>query len=218
MSLKRLNAKEIKELDKRKRVHLINSIVGFKCINLIGTVDDLGNENVAIFSSVLHLGSDPALIGFIIRPATVERNTLTNILETGYYTINHINSGIYEKAHQTSARYDVTVSEFDATQLLSQYKEGFKAPFVGESKVQIGMKFRERIDISINDTILIIGEIETIHYPEECMCEDGYFDLEKTNSLTGSGLDSYHETKRLGRLSYAKPEINLTSLPLNYVK
>jgi flavin reductase (DIM6/NTAB) family NADH-FMN oxidoreductase RutF len=218
MNKKSLTANEIASLDKRNRVHLINSIVGFKCVNLIGTIDNDGNENLAIFSSVLHLGSDPALLGFIVRPASVERNTLTNLLETGCYTINHINSKIYKQAHQTSARYDVDVSEFDATHLKSEYKEGFKAPFVTESNVQIAMKFRERIDISLNDTILIIGEIEAIYFSNDCLSADGYFDIEKANTLTCSGLDSYHTTTRIDRLSYAKPNVATTSIPIHYVE
>jgi hypothetical protein len=42
---------------------------------------------------------------------------LENILETNFYTINHINKSSYKKAHQTSARYPKEVSEFEAVGL-----------------------------------------------------------------------------------------------------
>jgi hypothetical protein len=35
---------------------------------------------------------------------------------------------------------------------------------------------------------------------------DGFVDLEKAGTLTCSGLDSYHKTARIARLSYAKPD------------
>ncbi len=41
---------------------------------------------------------------------------------------------------------------------------------------------------------------------------DGYLDLERIDLVTISGLDSYHVTQRLDRLSYAKPDESLVSL------
>ena len=73
---------EIRDLNRVKRLRLMNSITGIKSANLIGTISESGNTNVAIFSSVVHLGSDPALIGFVMRPDNnVKRDTLNNILE-----------------------------------------------------------------------------------------------------------------------------------------
>ncbi len=192
-------------MEQRKRAQLINSISGFRSVALIGTIDTQGQTNLAIFNSIVHIGSNPPLLGFIMRPDSVERHTLTNIMETGYYTINHINSSMYEKAHQTSARYPKTVSEFDATQLTHLFKEGFVVPFVNESHIQIGMEFKERIPISINQTSMIIGEIKWIHYPDHCLSEDGFLDIEKAGSITSTGQDSYHTTQLLQRLEYAKP-------------
>lgn len=95
-------------MDQLSRVKLINSVVGYKSANLIGTVDAEGNENLSIVSSVIHLGSSPALIGFISRPHSVERHTLENIISSGYYTINAVSADIALQAHQTSARYEKT--------------------------------------------------------------------------------------------------------------
>jgi flavin reductase (DIM6/NTAB) family NADH-FMN oxidoreductase RutF len=200
-----LSNAQIMDMEQRKRAQLINSISGFRSVALIGTIDTQGQTNLAIFSSIVHLGSNPPLLGFIMRPDSVERHTLSNIMETGCYTINHINSSIYEKAHQTSARYPKNVSEFDAAQLTPQFKDGFMAPFVKESHIQIGMEFKERIEISINQTSMIIGEIKFVHYPANCLLEDGFIDIEKAGTITSTGLDSYHTTQVLKRLEYAKP-------------
>lgn len=202
----------ILQLEKQKRVHLINSLGGFKSVALVGTSDEVGNTNLSIFSSFFHLGANPPLIGLIFRPSPPERDTMRNILETGFYTINHINESIFKKAHQTSARYEKGVSEFDATGLKSEFKNDFFAPFVAESKVQLGIEFKQKIDISINNTTMIVGEIVQIYIPENCLLEDGFIDIEKANTITCSGLDSYHKTIQLDRLSYAKPDKEITSL------
>ncbi|MDN3677540.1 flavin reductase [Flavobacterium paronense] len=206
------NTASIDKLEKQLRVHLINSLGGFKSVALVGTSDNQGKTNLGIFSSFFHIGANPPLIGMIFRPSPPERDTMRNILNTRFYTVNHINESTYKQAHQTSARYDKEISEFDATGLKAEYKNNFFAPFVTESAIQLGIEFKEKIDISINNTILIIGEIIQIYIPENCLHKDGFVDLEKANTITCSGLDSYHKTVQLDRLSYAKPDKKITSL------
>ena len=200
-----LTLEQLMEMEQRQRAHLINSIGGFKSVALIGSIDPLGQTNVAIFSSIVHIGSNPPLLSFIMRPDSVERHTLANILDTRFYTINHINAQIYEQAHQTSARYPKSMSEFDVTRLTPQFKNEFVAPFVEESQIQLAMEFKERLDISINQTIMIIGEVKAIHFPSDCLAPDGFMNIEKAGTITVAGLDSYHTTQPLQRLPYAKP-------------
>ena len=200
-----LDLVQLMEMEQRKRAQFINSISGFRSVALVGTTDINRQTNLAIFSSIVHIGSNPPLLSFIMRPDSVERHTLTNIMETGFYTINHINADMYEKAHQTSARYPKNVSEFDAAQLTPAFKNNFVAPFVAESHIQIGMEFKERINININQTNMIIGEIKFVHYPDNCLLDDGFIDIEKAGTITSSGVDSYHTTQLLQKLEYAKP-------------
>lgn len=207
--MKRFQSAAIKELEKRYRTNLINSLSGFKSVNLIGTVDEAGRTNVSVFSSVVHLGANPALMGFIMRPVTVTRNTYENIMAKGYYTFNHITADFYKKAHQSSARYPADVSEFAAVGLRPEFKDDFPAPFVAGSPVQIGLAFREQMEIPLNGTILMIGEVQELYVPDNCLADDGYLDIEAAGTITVSGLDSYHATQRLARLSYAKPDREL---------
>lgn len=213
-----IDTNSLMEMEQRKRAMLINSIGGYKFVSLIGTTDKDKNTNLSIFSSLFHIGANPALIGFIVRPDSVDRHTLSNIMATKVYTINHINENIYKQAHQTSARYEKEISEFDATGLTTSFKNNFIAPFVSESYIQMGVVFKERIDLAINGTILVIGEITQLYYPQDCICEDGFIDIEKAKTITCSGLDSYHSTYKLGRLTYAKPDEETTSIISAYVE
>ena len=115
--MKYFDQKDLASLDHLYRINLINSSSGFKSANLIATKSKAGVSNVAVFSSVIHLGSNPPLLGFLTRPTTVPRNTYKNIQETGCYTINHIYEDIIEDAHHCSAKYDPSISELSMTGL-----------------------------------------------------------------------------------------------------
>jgi flavin reductase (DIM6/NTAB) family NADH-FMN oxidoreductase RutF len=196
---------QIAETEERKRTALVNSLSCFKSLNLIGTVNKDGQTNLAVFNSVMHIGANPPLMGFISRPDSVERHTLENIQQTGYYTINHVNKEIFEKAHQTSARYKREQSEFDASGLTAEYKNNFSAPFVQESSIQIGLILKEIVSVKSNGTHLIVGEITDLYFPEEIWDETGILDIEKAGTVAGSSLDGYHTTQLLKRMKYAKP-------------
>lgn len=203
---------DIEQFGQRYRATFINSLTGFKSANLIGTVSSKGQENLAIFSQVFHLGAHPPLIGMIVRPHSTARHTLENILETGHYTLNHLNERIFKQAHQTSARYHQEVSEFEATGLTPFYHESFSAPFVEESCIRLGMQLQDHQTLKVNNTVLVIGSIEHIYLENQAIIqEDGFVNLEQAGSLTTSGLDSYHITKRLARLAYAKADNSIST-------
>ena len=199
-------------MEQRYRAMFINSLSGFKSANLVGTVDEHGNENLCIVSSVFHIGANPPLLGMITRPQTVRRDTVSNIKNTGVYTLNHVTRDIVPQAHQTSARYDADVSEFTETGLTAEYLTDFAAPFVAQSQLKIGLKVEEIKLLEINQTELIIGSIEMVQAPEEVIEKDGSMDIEKLQSVAISGLDRYHTTEKISRLSYAKPDVKPTEL------
>lgn len=202
----------IHHLEKRYRATFINSLAGYRQAVLIGTQSPEGSSNLAIFNSLIHIGSDPALYGIICRPDTVQRDTLSNILNTQEYTLNYVNTADFEKAHQTSARYETGVSEFSAVGFTEMYREPFKAPFVTEAVVKIAMRFEEKINITINGTLLIIGSIQHIDVAESLVSPDGFVALDKASVLACAGLDAYYSPQFLGRLAYAKPDKQPTLL------
>lgn len=196
----------IKELDKISRLNLVNSCTGFKSANLLATQSKDGINNVAIFSSVTHLGSDPALLGFIVRPAFVPRDTYKNIRETGYFTVNHVTEQLIHDAHHTAANYDFTVSEFDKTNLEIEFKEGITVPFVKGSPVQLLCKYVNEYPIVENNTIHLIASIEQIIVDENLLNSDYWLQLDKAGVVTINGLDGYCLPKLIDRFEYARPD------------
>jgi len=188
------------------RARLINSLSGFKSANLIGTSNQQGQTNLAMFSSVVHLGASPALIGFITRPHTVPRDTLENIIQTKQFTINQVNTHIWRSAHQTSARYPADQCEFNRTGLTPMFINNVNAPFVKESQLKYALTLEEIVPIAANNTQLVIGKVTDIICEPHAIRKDGYIDIESLETVGISGLDSYHATERLSRLSYAKTD------------
>lgn len=195
---------ELGQMEKFYRANFVNSLSGVKSANLVGTKGTNEVENLAIVSSVFHVGANPPLMGVLMRPHTVPRDSLHNMKETGIFTLNHVNSTMVQAAHQTSARYPEDVSEFAETGLTPFYSEEFAAPYVQESHLRIGLEVQDIQTLDINQTELVIGQIVEVFVDEKIVSETGYLDIEAIDSIGVTGLDSYHKIRRIAQFGYAK--------------
>jgi flavin reductase (DIM6/NTAB) family NADH-FMN oxidoreductase RutF len=201
--MRHLTAADIAGFDKIYRLNLVNGLPGFKPANLVGTAAPDGRTNLAVFSSALHLGSDPALLGIITRPTTVPRHTYANLKSSGCYTLNHVPEPLAAQAHYTSANFPDDVSEFDACGFTAAYRDGFAAPYVAESAVSIGLRLLEEHHIS-NGTVLLVGTVEHVYLKDELLRPDGTLDLAAADTAAISGLDGYHAVLPPVRFGYAR--------------
>lgn len=198
---------QIQSWDRLYRSNFVNSLTGFKPVSLIGSASSSGKLNIGIFSSIVHIGSSPPLIGYINRPRSAMQHTLKNIEETGVYTINHIKPHFVDKAHQTSAKYAGEESEFDAVGLNCEFADGIAAPFIKESSIKYALSLQQIIPITLNDTFFVIGKITSVFIDNNILLDDGFLQLDKAESVVGSGADSYYSSALIGRYAYAKPGI-----------
>ena len=204
---------DIQLWDRFYRGNFINCLSGFKSASLIGTVNNDGLPNLAIFSNIVHIGADPALIGYVNRPKDAAPHTINNIENTGQYTINHIHPGIVAAAHQTSAKYPLEESEFSATGLTEVYRAGCMAPFVVESKIQYAMELVEIIPIKHNNTFFVIGALQDVYLQDESLVEkDGFINIANAGTITSLGVDAYYTTDKIARYQYAKPDKAATEI------
>lgn len=199
---KHFSKSDISNFEKKFQIHFVNSLSGHKSANLIGTKSVY--ENLGIFSSVFHLGSSPALFGFIMRPNTVRRDTYNNIKSTKEFTINHIGKDFYKNSHYASAKFEEDESEFEKLNLIPEYKGALNAPYVKESKVQIGLKLVEEYEIQSNGCILIVGEVQDVFIDEQSLTDSGKFNWNLLETVSITGLNQYHSTRQLDDLPYAR--------------
>ena len=199
-----LSKDHIQQLDRIKRLNIINSVTGIKSANLIGTQSVNGKANLAIFSSVVHLGSDPALIGFFFRPQHENpRDTYLNIKSSSVYTINQVPANLIRNAHFTSAKFDSEISEFEACGFSTEYLYNFQAPFVQESQLKMGLKVVDEVLIRANKTILMIGSIQHLQFPDHMMDTEGNLNIETINAVGIGGVNTYYSLKRTDQFPYA---------------
>jgi flavin reductase (DIM6/NTAB) family NADH-FMN oxidoreductase RutF len=188
------------------RANFINSLTGFKSASLIGTINAQSVPNLGMFSSMVHIGSDPALIGYINRPLAAAPHTLANIMANSFYTVNHIHASFVDKAHQTSAKYPDGVNEFAEVGLTEEYFDGISVPFVKESSIKYLLSLKEVVPITLNDTFLVIGQLEQVLIdPSLQPTADGFLELDQIGSICSNGLDAYYKTTLIDRYAYAKP-------------
>ena len=202
----RLTEDAIQQLDRKKRLKLMNSITGVKPCNLVGTIDEKGQSNVAIFSSAIHLGSDPALIGLVSRPTTVPRHTYENIVSTKEYTLNMVQEGFFENAHYTSAKFEKSVSEFRRCGLTEEYEEECLAPFVKESSLKIALRLVEVLPIRSNGCHLLIGRVVLVKTEKDLSLRDDAIDLDYSHAVGVGGLNDYYALQHIGSFPYARPD------------
>lgn len=195
-------------MDRVRRLNIVNSLGGIKPANLVGTRSREGVDNLSIFNSAIHIGSEPPLIGLISRPVgEVPRHTYDNIRSTGLYTLNSVSVDQAERAHLTSAKFESSVSEFDSCGFEREYVDGFPAPFVKDSEIRLALELREEVPLKINGTILIIGEIRFISIGRSnSVSDEGYIDFESLDLAGVSGLNTYYSLKKELELPYARPE------------
>lgn len=203
-----LSLSDIQQMTRIPRLTLINTITGFKSGNLVGTVNADGLPNLAIFSSAVHIGSEPPLIGIVTRPIVPDgkttRHTYDNLKKSGFFTLNHVHTGMIRQAHQTSASYPENVSEFEAVGLTPQYLGLGNTPYVAESRIKMGLEYVEEYAIQANQTILIIGKVLELILPDDCLDDQGNLNLNQAETVAVSGLDTYHAPQFLDRLAYAR--------------
>ena len=202
--LKEITKTDLETMDRVYRLNMVNSLSGIKSVNLVGTISKNEITNLAVISSLVHLSSSPALMGFLQRPTTVLRHTYTNIHETGEYSINLVSRNFTHKAHYTSAKFGDLQSEFDECGLTPQYFKESKVPFVAESPLKILLKFEEEYFIKSSGTILMVGSIQSVYLPQNAIDDVGMIDMEGLQATGVSGLNTYYSLTKVASYPYAR--------------
>lgn len=206
MAMINFSMEEAETWERFYRANVLSSLSGCKPAMLVGTINDAGICNLALFQNIVHLGANPALIGLINRPETATPHTLQNIRNQGYFSLNAVTKTLIAKAHQTSAKYAEDIDEFEATGLAKNFIDGCDIPFVEKSPVQVLLALKEIIPITHNQTFLIIGEVKSFRIQDGLVAEDGFVNLTKAGVVCTIGLDAYASPTMENRFAYAKPD------------
>ena len=205
--MKEFDHSAIDSILKVPRLNLINAVTGYKSANLIGTISSEDVLNVAVISSVTHLGSNPPMLGFMLRPmTTAPKDTYRNIKDNHYFTVNSITKPMIAAAHHTSANYLPEISEFDRTNLEPEFLDNLNVPFVKGSPVRLLCKYLNEYKIEENGCIHLIASIEKIFIEDELLQDDFSVRLDLGEIVAINGVDGYALPQFINRFEYAHPD------------
>lgn len=201
MAHRTLSPDDWQRLPSRAFAAWFNQLQGARSPVLLGTQDDRGAHNLAVFNSLTHVGARPPHLGFVLRPRSVDRHTYDNLRATGHYTVNHLPAAHLDAAHRTSGKYPRDVSEFTATGL-TPVASGRSAPYVAEATVSLLLEFVEEHAIAANDTLFVVGRVVEIRVPDAVGLGDETVDWGGLDGLAVSGLYDYYRLAHYRKLGY----------------
>lgn len=189
-----------KEIPASELYQYFIGVIGPRPIAFVSSLDHQGRPNLAPFSFFNIFSSNPPVVGFSPTrkglPGQIQdKDTLSNIKETGELVINVVNYNILRQMAVTSVQFPKGVSEFEKsglTPLPSQFVKPFR---VKESPAHLECTLREIISFGDQPSSgnLVLCDVKCIHIDESVIDDRNRIDPHKID-LMG----------RLGRAYYSR--------------
>lgn len=164
---------------------LLTSIVVPRPIAWITSVGADGVGNLAPHSFFNVACARPPVISF----ASVGRkDTLRNVLATGYFVVNLVSEGLAEVANASSAPFEAGVDEAEALGVALEPSEVVPVPRVTDSAASIECRLHS--SIKLGDSHLVLGEVKAITVDEGAL-EEGRPTAEALRPVSRLGGDEW---------------------------
>jgi len=196
---------EILAWEREYRRAFVNTLSGAKAAFLLSSISNNTVFNLALVTSVVHLGAAPPLLAVLLRPPEAGQDSRENIEINGYFTLNAVSRPFLEAAHQCSARYPRETSEFEACGLTPWQSATLDTPFVRESPLKMGLKAIECVDVQANNSRLIVGALLEVHLDDRLLERDGQLLPDKADLCGVAGLNAWYALESAGILPFARP-------------
>jgi flavin reductase (DIM6/NTAB) family NADH-FMN oxidoreductase RutF len=180
-------------------------------IGWIGTIAADGTRNLAPYSFFNAVSAAPPTVIFSTgrrgrrAAAPDHKDTLTNVLESGVFTVNVVTEDVAASMNLTSGDYRPEIDEFTLAGLTSRPGEVVIAPIVAEATAALECRMTQTVAIGdhANNTV-VFGEVARIHVATEIL--DGTrvdpMALRAVGRMAGAGyartVDGYFEMERPG--------------------
>lgn len=182
------------DLDPRQRYRLMTSLVVPRPIAWISTRSIDGRRNLAPFSYFNALSSSPMLLGVSIgRRRDVEKDTLTNILQTGVFVVNLVGEQHLEPMVRSSGEWAEDVDEFQDAGVAAGQASKVDAPTVADAAAAFECSLFREVDLGASASTLVIGEVVAVRLGEDLLYDAGQYHVD---------VGSLRPVGRLGRDEY----------------
>lgn len=158
---------DLAELDSTDRYKLMSGLIVPRPIGWVGSVDRNGNHNLAPFSFFNMVAGTPPTVLFVTGTRQRIKDTLSNVRETGEFTLNTVSEDVAARMVQTAGEYDPTVDEFALSGLTPVLGDRIQAPMVAEAPAAMECQVTQVLDIGDPPTAAVVfGEVLALHVDE----------------------------------------------------
>ena len=149
-------------------------------IGWISTVDENGTFNLAPYSFFNAFSADPphVIFGSGRRPGA-NKDTVSNIMETGEFVVNMVSEATADAMNITATETGPEVDEFRLANLTPVPSEIVAAPRVGESLVNFECKMVHHYHVEEArgaGSVIVIGRVVMIHVDDDILGENNRID------------------------------------------
>lgn len=157
--------------DASDRYRLLSGLVIPRPIGWIGTRRSDGSSNLAPFSFFNAVSSDPPIVLFSAgRHQDRPKDSATNAVESGAFTVNVVSEDLAFAMNQTSATYGPDDDEFAIAGLTAVQGTLVDAPLVAESPANLECRVIDVVAVGgETGTRLVLGEVVMIHVREDAL-------------------------------------------------
>ncbi len=176
-------------------------------IALVSSMATNGDLNLSPFSFLMVAGSNPPSLAFSPSLSPFgEKDTLTNIRQTGEFVVNLVHREMAEQMNATSKRFPPHISELSEAGFTALPSEKVRPPRVQESMVQLECKLFQVVEHGDGQGAAryVIGEILVAHAASELM-PDGKFNPTLWRPIARMGGPNYLDTDALEYFQMVRP-------------
>lgn len=152
------------DLPPRERYKILVSTVTPRPIAWVTTRGVNGVVNAAPYSFFNAMGNDPPLVvlGLLKNPAGADKDTATNIFETGEFVINLVSEADAETMNLSCVDAPRDVSEIDYAGIATRPATRVAPPIIASAPVSFECIKREMVEIGPRQ-VIAIGEVLVTH-------------------------------------------------------
>jgi flavin reductase (DIM6/NTAB) family NADH-FMN oxidoreductase RutF len=166
---------ELNRLSEKDRYKLLVSTVVPRPIALVVTQSEMGTLNAAPFSWFNVVSSDPPVLVLGIaarspqargRGAAVQKDTFTNIKETGEFVVNLVSEEIVTQMNITEVDFAPGVDELEKAQLATSPSALVKPPRITDSPIALECQTMKIVDLTPTQGI-VLGTVLAIYINDD---------------------------------------------------
>lgn len=197
---------DVSELTSQHKYRLLTGGVTPRPIAWISTRSKTGVDNLAPYSFFTVASCNPPVLLFTqVTPRDgLDKDTVTNLKETGECVVNIVSQELLEKMNQTAAAIAREHSEFEHAELQNCPSHSVAPLSVAQSPVRYECTLREAITVSDQPTggTIVLLDVKSIYVNDELL-NDTIIDQKAIDSVGKMGGDGYALTREY--LELARP-------------